>query len=110
MSITPAGGPPGVDPAADPLAAWTHVLDRIEAGLEQPHLPGDLPTGAELGTMPASLRPRAERLLAAHRRLEAELVAQRDEVARELRTLRGPRTRPGSGPSVTSPGGVDELA
>jgi hypothetical protein len=101
-------GPGGNAP--DPVAAWTAILDRLEAGLDRPHLPGDLPTGGELGTMPASLRPRAERLLAAQRQLEAELAAQRDAVAEELRQLAGGRARTPRPGASGAPAGVDRLA
>jgi hypothetical protein len=95
--------------AGDPVAVWTRILDRIEAGLaQQPPSQEALPTDGEVCAMPVSLRPRADRVLAAHRRMEAELVAQRDAVAEELRSLATGRTPRNAVPA--RPPTLDELA
>jgi hypothetical protein len=95
--------------AGDPVAVWTRILDRIEAGLaQQPPSREALPTDGAVCAMPVSLRLRAERVLAAQRQLEAELAARRDEVAEELRALapgRAPRN-----PTPAAPSTLDELA
>lgn len=74
-------------PATDPLAAWTAVLDDIEASIALAFT-GEDPQWAvpavDPGPLPAELQDRALRLLDASREAEMMLAEQRVTVSRHL--------------------------
>ena len=81
---------------ADPAAresAWARVLDQMEAGLAEHHRalleggehPGPVVVPEGIGPLPVTLRARAEAVLAATRRMEAEVEIHRDALRGALR-------------------------
>jgi hypothetical protein len=73
-------------------AAWTGLLDEMEAGLDcfPPLVAGALPD--DPGPLPPAVAERAVRTLRRMAEVEAELVAQQAEIARELVGLSAART------------------
>ncbi len=77
-----------------PDAAWTALLDEMEAALDS-FPPLLVATGAlpdDPGPLPPALAGRAARTLRRMAEVEAELVAQQAEIARELVGLSAART------------------
>jgi hypothetical protein len=102
-------------------AGWEDLLDRFEASLcgygdrlvaldhgsTDPVIPAlDLPT--DLGPIPPSLEPRANRLVFWATRLEAQLRADLDAVGDEIRTRSEAGRRPS--PAAAEPAILDRIA
>lgn len=84
---------PDVARTSGDVAAWSAVLDELEAGLDGP---AEWAPPVGLGPLPAALRSRAQDLVASLDARHAELAADALAVRAELDALApmGPATRP----------------